>query len=159
MFMPYFMRRRKQHAKLAPDPFKTLGVRPSDDMTTIRLAWRAKVRAHHPDHASDPVVATAELAEINAAFDALQGHVPRKPNVNWPTAMNAAAPKLKRAPTPKPRANPARSETEPKSVVQNEDKKLKRRAEAQAARLRAEARSLRSLANAAYANAKAAISA
>ena len=53
-------------------PFDILGVSPADDMTTIRLAWRAKVRRLHPDRAPDAARASAELAEVNAAFDALQ---------------------------------------------------------------------------------------
>ena len=52
-------------------PFEILGVRPSDDMATIRRAWRAKVRRLHPDLAEDKWQATAVLAEVNAAFDAL----------------------------------------------------------------------------------------
>lgn len=59
-------------------PFDILGVSPSDDMTTIRMAWRAKVRLLHPDHADDRKTATAKLAAVNAAFDALQGHAPCK---------------------------------------------------------------------------------
>lgn len=59
-------------------PFEILGVTPADDLQTIRLAWRAKVRRLHPDHAQNKTRATAQLAEVNAAFDALQGHVPRR---------------------------------------------------------------------------------
>ncbi|MEO0916710.1 MAG: J domain-containing protein [Pseudomonadota bacterium] len=59
--------------------FELLDVSPSDDMTTIRMAWRAKVRALHPDQAQDKSWANARLAEVNAAFDALQGHVPLRP--------------------------------------------------------------------------------
>ena len=59
-------------------PFDILGVSPADDMTTIRLAWRAKVRRLHPDRAPDAARASAELAEVNAAFDALQGHGPKR---------------------------------------------------------------------------------
>lgn len=57
-------------------PFEILGVTPADDMTTIRMAWRAKVRVLHPDVAGNTAQATERLAEINAAFDALQGHKP-----------------------------------------------------------------------------------
>ncbi len=60
----------------ARTPFDILGVTPADEMTTIRMAWRAKVRRHHPDVAGNAPDATERLAEINAAFDALQGHVP-----------------------------------------------------------------------------------
>ena len=58
------------------NPFLILGVSPADDMTTIRMAWRAKVRLLHPDRAHDKKKATADLAEVNAAFDMLRGHVP-----------------------------------------------------------------------------------
>ncbi|MEM7752668.1 MAG: J domain-containing protein [Pseudomonadota bacterium] len=58
-------------------PFDILGVSPADDITAIRMAWRAKVRLLHPDRATDKAAATALLAEVNAAFDALQGHVPK----------------------------------------------------------------------------------
>ncbi|MGR3511282.1 MAG: J domain-containing protein [Paracoccaceae bacterium] len=87
--------------------FDLLGVSPADDMTTIRMAWRAKVRALHPDLAGDKALATERLAEVNAAFDALQGHMP-KPSMR-PKAANAARPKVEKTPQqPKrtPRPNP-----------------------------------------------------
>lgn len=59
-------------------PFDILGVRPSDDMQAIRYAWRQKVRKLHPDLSADPDRATQQLAEVNAAFDKLQGHKPVK---------------------------------------------------------------------------------
>ncbi|MEL7149247.1 MAG: J domain-containing protein [Pseudomonadota bacterium] len=59
-------------------PFDILGVTPADDMATIRMAWRAKVRALHPDRAKNKRQATAALADVNAAFDALQGHEPMR---------------------------------------------------------------------------------
>ncbi len=57
-------------------PFDILGVTPADDMTTIRMAWRAKVRVLHPDVVGNTAETTERFAEINAAFDALQGHRP-----------------------------------------------------------------------------------
>jgi DnaJ-class molecular chaperone len=60
----------------ARNPFDILGVTPADDMTTIRMAWRAKVRLLHPDVVGDTARASSRLAEVNAAFDALQGHEP-----------------------------------------------------------------------------------
>jgi DnaJ like chaperone protein len=33
----------------APDPYTVLGVSPDDDLDAIRAAWRAEVRATHPD--------------------------------------------------------------------------------------------------------------
>lgn len=87
--------------------FDLLGVSPADDITTIRMAWRAKVRALHPDLAEDKARATRQLAEVNAAFDALQGHVP-KPSMR-PKAANATRPKAQKTPqrpreTPRPKA-------------------------------------------------------
>lgn len=69
--------------------FAVLGVSPADDMTTIRMAWRSKVRALHPDRARNRAKATADLAEVNAAFDALQGHVPKR-SVEKPVARDAS---------------------------------------------------------------------
>jgi DnaJ-class molecular chaperone len=62
----------------AQTPFEILGVTPADDMTTIRMAWRAKVRRLHPDVVGNTRAASSRLAEVNAAFDALQGHQPSK---------------------------------------------------------------------------------
>ena len=62
----------KQHRS----DFDILGVTPADDMATIRMAWRAKVRELHPDVAGNSAGSTERLMEVNAAFDALQGHEP-----------------------------------------------------------------------------------
>lgn len=52
--------------------FEILGIAPSTDESTVRRAWRALVRAYHPDMAkTDPEGANRRLAEINAAFDAV----------------------------------------------------------------------------------------
>ena len=82
-------------------PFDVLGVTPADDMATIRMAWRAKVRALHPDRAKNKRRATAALADVNAAFDALQGHepTPSKPVVKAQTQIR------------KRRVDPAKSRT------------------------------------------------
>ena len=93
-------------------PFDILGVTPADDMTTIRLAWRAKVRQLHPDRVPDKAAATAELAEVNAAFDALQGHVPKrsvkKPWSRKPKAERSAKSKAATVNTdPEPRGQPS----------------------------------------------------
>ena len=56
---------------------KLLGLAEGADKAEIRRAWRALVRAYHPDHArDDPEGATRRLAEINAAFDALMADDP-----------------------------------------------------------------------------------
>lgn len=62
----------------ARTPFEILDVTPADDMATIRMAWRAKVRRLHPDVVGNTRAASNRLAEVNAAFDALQGHAPLK---------------------------------------------------------------------------------
>lgn len=58
-------------------PYEVLGVRPGDDDATIRAAYVAEARRHHPDHlggASPAVRARAEarMAEINAAWAVLR---------------------------------------------------------------------------------------
>ena len=82
-------------------PFEVLGVTPADDMPTIRLAWRAKVRALHPDRAENKRRATAELAEVNAAFDALQRH---EPTGSKPVAKAHTQTRKRRVDPVKPRA-------------------------------------------------------
>lgn len=75
-------------------PFDILGVTPADDMATIRMAWRAKVRRLHPDVAGNTEGSTETLAEVNAAFDALQGHKPkvRAQPADAPKAAGAVRP-------------------------------------------------------------------
>lgn len=94
----------------ARSPFAVLGVSPSDEMTTIRMAWRAKVRALHPDQAHDKAAATAKLAEANAAFDALQGHVPKRKSAEPSRSGRVIDPaKAPRANTRKPEKSKARA--------------------------------------------------
>lgn len=59
-----------------PDPYSVLGVDPSDDMETIRAAWRAHVRENHPDRMIARGVpeeavklATRQMAAINKAWE------------------------------------------------------------------------------------------
>lgn len=56
--------------------FEVLGVRPEDDLATIKAAWRKKVKQLHPDVAADKAAAGAQLAEINAAYGQLGTHMP-----------------------------------------------------------------------------------
>lgn len=58
--------------------FDTLGVRTSDDLGTIRQAWRHKVKMLHPDLAADQdkPAASEALVTVNAAFEALRDHTP-----------------------------------------------------------------------------------
>jgi DnaJ like chaperone protein len=62
-----------------PDPYAVLGVEPGADLETIRGAWRAEVRATHPDRMlargipEEAVkLAEARLAAINAAWDTIR---------------------------------------------------------------------------------------
>ncbi|MEM9425657.1 MAG: J domain-containing protein [Pseudomonadota bacterium] len=92
--------------------FAVLGVTPADDMTTIRMAWRSKVRLLHPDRARNRAKATADLAEVNAAFDALQGHVP-VPTFENPVGRVAPKAKGLRKKPEQPVAGGASAETPP----------------------------------------------
>ena len=64
-----------RHRPDVRDACRTLGVSPSDDLATIRAAWRDLVRSHHPDRgARSKENATAKLAAINDAWDTLFNH-------------------------------------------------------------------------------------
>ena len=75
-----FERMRTRHTPGgAPDPYAVLGVDPDADFATIREAWRAEVRATHPDRMlargipEEAVkLAEARLAAINAAWDTIR---------------------------------------------------------------------------------------
>lgn len=61
-----------------PDPYTVLGVDPSDELDTIRAAWRAEVRESHPDRMQargvpEEAVRLAEkrLIAVNAAWEAI----------------------------------------------------------------------------------------
>jgi hypothetical protein len=58
------------------EPHDVLGVERGAGMAAVKAAWRRLARAHHPDvAAADPSAAraaTAQMAEINAAYDALR---------------------------------------------------------------------------------------
>jgi DnaJ like chaperone protein len=75
-----FHRMRARHAPDGPpDPYAVLGVEPGEDLAAVRAAWRAEVRASHPDRmlargVPEEAVRLAEtrLAAINAAWDAIR---------------------------------------------------------------------------------------
>jgi DnaJ like chaperone protein len=78
---PRLVRRmRARHAPDGPpDPYEVLGVEPGADMATVRAAWRAEVRATHPDRMLARGVpeeavklAGARMAAVNAAWDAIR---------------------------------------------------------------------------------------
>lgn len=61
------------------DPWLILGLAPGAGADEIKARWRALVRENHPDHAMAQglpaefvAIATAKLARINAAYDALR---------------------------------------------------------------------------------------
>ena len=58
--------------------FDTLGVCTTDDLVSIRQAWRRKVKILHPDLAKDQEksVACEALVAVNEAFYALRDHKP-----------------------------------------------------------------------------------
>jgi DnaJ like chaperone protein len=75
-----FERMRARHIPGGPhDPYAVLGVDPDSDLETVRQAWRAEVRATHPDRMlargipEEAVkLAEARLSAINAAWDRIR---------------------------------------------------------------------------------------
>jgi DnaJ like chaperone protein len=75
-----FERMRARHLPGGPpDPYAVLGVDPGADLETVRQAWRAEVRATHPDRMlargipEEAVkLAEARLSAINAAWDRIR---------------------------------------------------------------------------------------
>ncbi|MFW5642158.1 MAG: TerB family tellurite resistance protein [Roseicyclus sp.] len=75
-----FHRMRARHAPDGPpDPYAVLGVEPGEDLAAVRAAWRAEVRASHPDRmlargVPEEAVKLAEtrMAAINAAWDTIR---------------------------------------------------------------------------------------
>ena len=76
---PAYARIRARHLAVAADePWQVLGIMPGSDRDTVRAAYRALVKRHHPDrHFADGTpaefirVAEARMAAINAAYAAL----------------------------------------------------------------------------------------
>ena len=57
------------------DPYKILGVSPTDDDETIKQAYRELVRKYHPDKYADTdlaEMANEKMKDINAAYDQIQ---------------------------------------------------------------------------------------
>lgn len=57
------------------DPYKILGVNPTDDDETIKQAYRKLARKYHPDRYADSdlaELANEKMKEINAAYDRIQ---------------------------------------------------------------------------------------
>lgn len=58
-------------------PFEVLGVTPAATKSEIRKAWKALVKANHPDrNPNDRDGATERLVAVNAAYDKLRNHEP-----------------------------------------------------------------------------------
>jgi curved DNA-binding protein CbpA len=103
------------------DPHDVLGVERGAGMVVVKAAWRRLARAHHPDVAAGDTAAaraaTARMAEINAAYDALrQGDAERRAGLrqegrrerDFGTAAPPEAPPRRSGP---PRPRPARPVT------------------------------------------------
>lgn len=54
-----------------PNPYVTLGVRPTATAEDIKAAYRKRARRFHPDQSSGDANAAAKMAELNAAYDRL----------------------------------------------------------------------------------------
>jgi hypothetical protein len=51
-----------------PDPYETLGVRPTASDAEVRAAYRRLVQLHHPDHNGGSVASTRRFEEIQEAY-------------------------------------------------------------------------------------------
>ncbi len=71
--MPRFLRANlRRRKKKMNDPYRVLGVSPSDSDEKIKEAYRELIKKYHPDNYSQsPVsdIANEKMSEINAAFD------------------------------------------------------------------------------------------
>jgi DnaJ like chaperone protein len=74
-----FRRMRARHVPGETDAYEVLGVEPGADLDAVRRAWRAEVRANHPDRmlargVPEEAMRLAEkrLAAINAAWDEIR---------------------------------------------------------------------------------------
>ena len=82
-----YARIRARHLAAAPDdPWLVLGIEPGADADTVRAAYRALVKLHHPDrHYADGTppefihVAEHRMAAINAAYAVLRQRSPPDP--------------------------------------------------------------------------------
>lgn len=57
---------------MPPDHYAALGVGPDADTATIRAAYLALMRAHHPDRRPGDTAAIARVLEANAAWEVLR---------------------------------------------------------------------------------------
>ncbi len=75
----HFERIAARHVSVGRDPYKVLGVSPSDDFTTIRRRYHGLVSEHHPDRlisrgvpAEFHAIANERMAALNAAYEAIE---------------------------------------------------------------------------------------
>jgi curved DNA-binding protein CbpA len=67
-----------QQSPETQEAFRLLGVAPDATPEAVRAAWRAMVRAYHPDqYRGDKEAASRRLAELNAAFDVVSAAQPK----------------------------------------------------------------------------------
>lgn len=117
--------------KLTPDmkaAFRFLGVSPGSGPAKIRSAWKAMVRAYHPDQvAEDKAEANRRLSEINAAFDLLSAWSPEDAQ-----AYVAARAKQRAAQDATARESARKAEAKRKKAKDRADELRQRRAAARA---------------------------
>jgi hypothetical protein len=88
--------------------FALLGLRPGADEVEIRRAWKALVRAYHPDRCrEDRATTNRRLADINAAFDLVSAWRPAAKPANDSTHRKTAARPTRQKTSPPPIATPA----------------------------------------------------
>ena len=81
----------------APDPYKTLGVKPDASDQELHRAYRRLVQLHHPDHNDGSPEAARRFEEIQAAYAQireLRGKAPGPGSA--PRAFDAADPETER---------------------------------------------------------------
>jgi curved DNA-binding protein CbpA len=55
-----------------PDPYETLGVRPTAPDAEVRAAYRRLVQLHHPDHNAGSAASTQRFEEVQEAYAEVQ---------------------------------------------------------------------------------------
>lgn len=102
--------------------YDILGVPLNASPDDIKSAYRAAVKANHPDLSSDPVKATKALKEINAAFGVLREEAAERP------------PETRRETTERPQDYPSPRRSQPTSVFgatrRRAEEKMRARADA-----------------------------
>lgn len=96
------------------EAFRLLGVSSEATPDEIRAAWRAMVRAYHPDqYRGDKAAAGRRLADLNAAFDLVSAPPPKAP----PKAPQQAPRAATRACTTRRRDAEQRGKSQAKAPV------------------------------------------